>query len=125
MTLQNFFQNIEHCTAYSARNLAKSFFSDGKKVRNARLPMARSQTDQTYFREESIVAQGLGHLSITSSSSHFFKKKTKKRVSDTGFKYCMLKTRRHQSVRHLEIFIQKPQRPTMEAERCFPALRDD
>ena len=67
MTLQNFLQNIEHRVAYFARNFAKSSFSDVTKVRNAGLPMLRSQTDEIYLAQiRGIVKQSLGHLFIIS-----------------------------------------------------------
>ena len=59
---------IEHHVAYSARNFAKSSFSDVTKVQNAGLPMVRSQTDYIVFSIRAIVDLGFGHLFITSNT---------------------------------------------------------
>ena len=50
-------------------------FTHSATLRPIRLPMVRSQTDKNVFLQiKGIVEKDLGHLFITSSSSHFFNK---------------------------------------------------
>ena len=52
--------------------LQNNAFCDATKLQNAGLQMVQSQLDQTVFsRIKGIVENGLGHLFLTSSSSHF------------------------------------------------------
>ena len=56
----------EHRVAYSARNFAKSSYSDLIKFRNAGLPIGKKSNGLNLFsRLKKIVEQGWGHLFIT------------------------------------------------------------
>ena len=63
---------------YSVRNFAKSSFSDITKFKTQGV---ETNGLNLFFANKGIVEQDLGHLSITSSSSHFFNNTDLKQVS--------------------------------------------
>ena len=58
--LQNFLQKMEHCVAYSAKNFAKSFFSDITKVQNAGCQCYGSKRIKSIFANNGNSRSGFG-----------------------------------------------------------------
>ena len=92
MTLQNWFQNKQRYVGYSAKNFAKSSFSDVRKIRNAVVANGTELNGLNLFSQiREIVGQGLEHpLFIISNNTHLFHK--------TNFEQYLFK---HQELRKL------------------------
>ena len=73
--LQNFLQNKQRAVQYFAINFKKSFFFWCHKSSKCKTPKCtESKRLNQFSRFRGIVKQGLRHLFITSSNSHFFHK---------------------------------------------------